>query len=236
MTGSDLPFDDVVREHLRSTRPAVVPEVETIEAPELVPLWNTLEGLEGGPSEPPYWAFSWPGSQALARHVLDRPEIVRGRTVLDVGAGNGLASVACVLAGASRVVANDIDPWALRMIAMTATANSVEVELDDRDLLDLGSEELPFDVVLIGDLFYARGLAERATRFVRTLAAASREVLIGEPGRNYALRDGWEVDASIGVPVSVELESAQAVMVRVLRVTAAPAVDGSPTAPGRYTA
>ena len=236
MHRSDQRFDDVVRDHLRATRPSIVPEIETFEAPELVPVWNALDVLDGGSSEPPYWAFSWPGSQALARRVLDRPEMVRGRTVLDVGSGNGLAAVACALAGASHVVANDIEPWSLRMIAMTAHANGVEVGLDGRDLLDLGVDAVPFDVVLVGDLFYARGLAERATRFVRTLAAADREVLIGEPGRDYALRDGWEVDASIGVPVSAELESRRAIVCRVLRVTGGlAAADRSPR-PRRYTA
>ena len=236
LSGTELPFDAVVRDHLRSTRPAIVPEIETVEAAELVPLWNALDGLDGGAGEPPYWAFSWPGSPALARHLLDHPAIVRGRTVLDVGAGNGLASVACAIAGASRVVANDVDPWSLRMAETTAHVNGVAIEIDGRDRLDEPPEAVPFDVVLVGDLFYARGLAARAERFVRGLAAAGREVLIGEPGRDYALRDGWQVEASIGVPVSAELERARAIVVRVLRMTGPHVADREPPAPRRRTA
>jgi len=220
LSGLDPSFDPRIDRHLRETRPALVPEIRTREARALVPLWEDLEASAGSASEPPFWAYSWPGSQALARHVLDRPETVRGRRVLDVGAGNGLASVACALAGAARVVANDVDPRAAVMVAATAAANGVEVDVDIRDRLDDDPASLAFDVVFLGDLFYARALAARAARFARGARAAGIEVWIGEPGRDYALADGVEELARYRVPVSREIESRDAVEARVLRVLA----------------
>lgn len=210
-------FDDIVARFLAPGRPHLVPEIEIWQASELVPLWTALDLDVDGHAEPPYWAFAWPGSAALARFVLDRPEIVTGRSVLDVGAGGGLAAIACARAGAARVVANDVDPWSLAMAERNAVGNGVGIETDGRDRLDTEDADDPFDVVLIGDLFYARDLARRASRFVRRRVDAGRVVLIGEPGRNYALDAGVRCVATYRVPTTRELENRDAVRVRVLR-------------------
>ena len=91
-----------------------MPEVQLLVAADVVALWEAMEVEQGRTEqEPPFWAAAWPGGQALARYVLDPPDLVAGRSVLDLGAGSGLVAVAAVLAGATRVVASEIDPFGL---------------------------------------------------------------------------------------------------------------------------
>ncbi|WP_324273068.1 class I SAM-dependent methyltransferase [Blastococcus brunescens] len=95
-------------------------------AADVVALWEAIETERGvAPTDPPFWAAAWPGGQALARHVLDTPSVVRGRSVLDLGAGSGLVAVAAALAGAGRVVASDIDPFSHAAVPVNAEANGV---------------------------------------------------------------------------------------------------------------
>jgi predicted nicotinamide N-methyase len=198
--------------------PPLCPEIETREARAMLPLWEALESDRGAPQDSPYWAWSWPGSQALARFVLDRPKTVRGRRVLDLGAGNGLAAVAASLAGAREVTANDVEPLACAMAGLTAELNRVEIECGTSDLLDTDPAEDPFDVILVGDLFYSAGLARRAGSWLRRAAGRGSRVLIGEPGRDFAL---WrEVDELARYPVEVraELESMTRMEVRVMEM------------------
>lgn len=213
-------FLDLVDRHARRRPVPLAPALEALEAFELVGLWQALEASRGGPCDPPYWAWSWPGSQALARFVLDRPETVAGSRVLDLGSGNGLAAIASARAGAAEAIANDIDPWSGAAVALHADWNGVDVRFDGRDLLDLDAGELEFDVLLVGDLFYSERLAARARAFVERSADLGRRVWIGEPGRSYALRDRLEPAATYRVPASLELENRDSVDVRVLRVTA----------------
>ncbi|TQS28583.1 methyltransferase [Microbispora sp. KK1-11] len=125
----------------------------------------------------PFWACPWAGGQALARHVLDHPEIVRGRTVLDLATGSGLVAVAAALAGAALVVANDVDPYALAAVGVNARANGVAVRVAGGDLLDGTPSQ---QVVLAGDVYYEESLARRVTPF---LSRAGGDVLIGVPDR-----------------------------------------------------
>ena len=130
----------------------------------------------------PYWAFVWGGGLALARHVLDRPEVVAGRRVLDLGSGSGLVAIAAMTAGAASVLAADVDPRAAVAARLNAALNGVVVEAVTADGLD-GPAPEGIEVVLVGDLFYAAGLADRVLGFLRRCQAAGLEVLIGDPGR-----------------------------------------------------
>ncbi|MBP2704181.1 methyltransferase [Microbispora sp. RL4-1S] len=136
---------------------------------ELYELWELAGRL-------PFWAYPWAGGQALARHILDHPELVRGRTVLDVATGSGLVAVAAALAGAAEVTANDVDPNALAATALNARANGVSVRLLPGDLLDRAPGQ---DVVLAGDVLYERPLAERVIPFLSRPGVA----LAGVPDR-----------------------------------------------------
>ncbi len=182
--------------------PSLVPEIRLYLATELTPLWQaTEEVLASRGVPPPYWAFAWPGSQALARHVLDGRLDVRGRRVLDFAAGSGLAAIACAMRGAA-VEAAEIDAFARAAIAANAAANGVAVAIPEADVV---GEEGGWDVVLAGDVFYEKPMAARILPWLRWLARRV-PVLIADPGRAFVPREGLETLASYVVPTTLELE------------------------------
>lgn len=99
---------------------------------------------------PAYWAFCWASGQVLARHILDNPEIVRNKRVMDFGAGSGVVAIACVMAGAKHVIACDIDPDALLSCAENAKLNAVEFELHG-DLFEFNQD---IDLLIAADVLY----------------------------------------------------------------------------------
>ncbi len=184
--------------------PALVPELALHLAEAATPLWEATEAtLSKTGLPPPYWAFAWPGGQATARHLLDHPELVAGRTVLDFGAGSGIAGIAAAKAGAARVVLSDIDPFAGAAMRLNAGLNDVEVEVTTADLV--GSRE-GFDLVLAGDVCYERPMAEAVTRWLAALAVAGVPVILADPGRSYLPSEGLEALATYAVPTSLDLE------------------------------
>ena len=195
-----------VRDNTILQAPSLIPEIRLYLADEALPLWQKTEDeLSRSGLPPPFWAFAWAGGQALARYILDTPETARGLRVLDVGAGSGLCSIAAARAGASSVAANDVDAFALAAVALNAAANGVAVALVDGDLLG-GTADA--DVVLVGDLFYERPLAERTLAYLRRSAAAGATILIGDPSRTYLPRDALAPIATFSVPTPLALEDA----------------------------
>ena len=183
----------------------LVPEIRLYLAEELMPIWQKTEEELGQMNvPPPYWAFAWAGGQALARYLLDNAALVAGRTILDLGAGSGLTSIAAMKAGAASVLAADIDRYALVAIALNGEANGVRIETTDTDLL--ASAPGSFDAVLVGDMFYERALAERALAFVETARAKGAEVLVGDPRRSYFPKECFRKVAEYSVPVTRDLE------------------------------
>jgi predicted nicotinamide N-methyase len=163
-----------------------VPEVVLRLGTEAVPLWHAIERkLPRRTKVPPYWGFAWPGGQAVARYVLDHPHLVAGKTVLDLASGSGIIAIAAAKAGATRVMAHDIDPLAVIAIAMNADANGVAVEASGVDIIrqDSDFDESAVDVVLAGDIFYDHDLGIRATAFLQRCRMAGCVVLLGDPGR-----------------------------------------------------
>jgi predicted nicotinamide N-methyase len=188
-----------VRAHTRPVRPALVPEVTLLVAADVVRLWEALEVQTGeAPSEPPFWAAAWPGGQALARHVLDQPELVAGRSVLDLGSGSGLVAVAAALAGARRVVASEIDPFGAAAVAVNAADNGVGPFEVVGDVLDAGPPDA--DVVLAGDVCYDRAMSERVLPYLDAARARGAVVLLGDPGRPYVPHDRLTGVAAFDVP------------------------------------
>ena len=189
-----------------------VPEIMLHVADEAVPIWQKTEAeLEAIGLPPPYWAFAWAGGQALARYVLDHPDMVRGKRVLDLAAGSGLVAIAAARAGAAPVVAAEIDAFAEHAIALNAEQNGayIEVLIQDllSDLLDRPAPRQPrYDVILVGDLFYERTTAERALGFLDRHRAVGTQVLIGDPGRTYLPRERLERLAEYSIPVIRDLE------------------------------
>jgi predicted nicotinamide N-methyase len=186
----------------------LTPEIRLHLAEESLPIWQKTEEELGRINvPPPWWAFAWAGGQALARHLLDNAGLVAGRSVLDLGAGSGLAGIAAIKAGAARALAADTDPFARAAIALNARANGVALEATDRDLL--AAEPSPFEVVLVGDLFYERPLAERVLGFLETANGDGAEVLVGDPRRSYFPRERFRQVAEYSVPVTRDLEDVE---------------------------
>ncbi|MBC7136010.1 class I SAM-dependent methyltransferase [Oceanibaculum nanhaiense] len=200
----DNPEDFIIRNTRLGAAP-LVPELALYLADAVMPLWEMTEAdLERQGVPPPYWAFAWPGGQAVARLILDRPELVKARRVLDLGAGGGIAAIAAMRAGALRATANDIDALALAAIALNAAANGVTVDALGRDLLDDVARD--WDIILAGDLCYEKPMAGRVMGWLRTAASTGTTVLLGDPGRAYAPADGLYKLGDFAVPVSRDLE------------------------------
>jgi predicted nicotinamide N-methyase len=183
----------------------LVPEIRLHLAEESLAIWRQTEEELGRMNvPPPWWAFAWAGGQALARYVMDNPALVAGRRVLDLGAGSGLAGIAAIKAGAARALAADTDPFALAAIGLNAAVNHVEMEATGDDLL--AAPPSAFDLVLVGDLFYERALAERVLAFLEAARAQGAGVLVGDPRRSYFPKARFAPVAEYSVPVTRDLE------------------------------
>ncbi|MEZ5800159.1 MAG: methyltransferase [Nitratireductor sp.] len=190
--------------------PPHVPEIRLHLADEAHDLWQRTEAeLEEIGLPPPFWAFAWAGGQGLARHVLDHPDLVRGKRVLDLASGSGLVAIAAAIAGARAVVANDIDPFCQSAIRLNCEVNAVDVDFLGSDLL-LAECGLPHcDVLLCGDVFYDREMSRRLLPVLDRFAAAGAEILIGDPGRSYLPRERLGQVGEYQVPVTRALEDAE---------------------------
>jgi predicted nicotinamide N-methyase len=185
-------------------------------ANDVLALWQRTEDEFGTGQAPPFWAFAWPGGQALARYVLDHPGLVTGRRVLDLGSGSGLVAIAAARAGAAAVRASEVDPLATAAIRLNAAANGVPVPVITGDVLDgdgscdaagAGGRERA-GVVLAGDVWYSRPLAERVAGFLERATAQGALVLAGDIGRAFLPRDRFRVLDARDVPVMADLEDA----------------------------
>src|SRR6266576_4490734 len=186
----------------------LVPEIRLHQAGDPISLWQRTEDASGRTGlDPPFWAFAWAAGQALSRYLLDHPEIVRGRDVIDIASGSGLVAIAAAMAGAAAVTAYDIDPVAAVAIRMNAAANGVTVLAVCADVLD--QDNLPASgagLVLVADAFYERDLAGKVTKLVERGRARGAAVLVGDFGRPYLPRDRMTPLASYDVPGQRMLE------------------------------
>lgn len=196
-----------IRQNAALTTPPLVPEVLLHLAVEALPLWEkTEEQLQAIGLPPPYWAFAWAGGQALARYVLDHPGLVAEREVLDVASGSGLVAIAAAKAGAHRVEASEIDAIACAAISANAEANGATVIVVEGD--PIGREAAP-DVVLVGDAFYEKQLADRLLPWLVQLAGRGATILLGDPGRSYFPKNRFELLQTYEVPVTRALEDSE---------------------------
>jgi predicted nicotinamide N-methyase len=203
-----MPARDFILANTKLLPVPLVPEIKLYLAEESLPIWQkTEEELEARNIPPPYWAFAWAGGMALARYILDHASLVAGRHVLDLGSGSGLAAIAAAKARAAAVQAAEIDAFAITAITLNAEANGVSVMTIERDLL--ADAQASAEVLLIGDLFYERGLAERTLAYCEQARAHQALVLVGDPQRSYFPRDRFEPLAEYAVPVTRELEDAE---------------------------
>ncbi len=194
-----------IRSNTAITAPPLVPEIRLHLATEITPIWQaTEETLARSALPPPFWAFAWAGGQALARYLLDHPESVAGRSVLDFGAGSGLVAIAAAKAGAEVVLAAEIDHFAAAAIAANAALYDVAVTVTTADVIDTADPR--WGIITAGDVCYEQPMAGRVTAWLRALARSGRLVLLGDPGRTYLPADGLRERARYLVPTSRELE------------------------------
>ena len=209
----------------------MVPEITLRTGGLSMPLWEAAALADDRPAvPPPYWAWAWAGGSALARHILDHPELVRGRRVADIGAGGGIVAIAAAMAGAATVSAIDLETFAIEACALNAAANGVSLDLEEADPI---GTDAGWDVVLVGDLWYEPELAARMAPWLRALVARGALVLTGDPGRAHLPSAGLDELARHEVPTSEDLEDVASRTVRVLRLLPDPARDSGPTQAGR---
>jgi predicted nicotinamide N-methyase len=191
-----------------------VPEIRLHLAEQITPIWQATEDwLRQHGLDPPFWAFAWPGSQALARHVLDHPSLVAGRRVLDFGAGCGVAAIACGFAGAVSVAAADIDRLAGAATKLNAALNGVAVEV----VQDVVGADCRWDLILCGDVCYEAPMTQKILPWLRRMAGAA-EVILGDPGRAYVPQAGIETLHRYTVPTTLEQEDTTERVVSLLRL------------------
>ncbi|CZT33347.1 class I SAM-dependent methyltransferase [Rhizobium sp. 9140] len=193
-----------IRENTSVIAPPHVPEVRLFLASEAHDLWlKTEEELDAIGLPPPFWAFAWAGGQGLARYVLDRPDIVAGKSVIDFASGSGLVAIAAMKAGAASVLALDTDPWTGAAIALNAELNDVVVAHESIDRI---GQPVAANVFLAGDVFYDKAFADRLIPWFERLVASGIAVIVGDPGRAYCPRDRMEPLATFEIPVTRALE------------------------------
>jgi predicted nicotinamide N-methyase len=183
-------------------------------ADEVGPVWQATEealGTDGAPI--PFWAFAWAGGLALARYVQEHPAEVAGLRVLDLGTGSGLVAIAAARAGATHVIAADIDPFAEAAVNLNARANRVHLAFVRRDLLPGPPPDV--DVLLAADTWYEGPLAERVLPWLRSAAARGTRVLLGDPGRKYLPESGFTELARYDVRTTTTLEDRAVLEARV---------------------
>jgi predicted nicotinamide N-methyase len=183
----------------------LVPEISLHLVTGPVGLFDLTGGEFRSDEPPPFWAFVWAGGQALARYVLDHPDLVAGRTVLDIATGSGIAAIAAAKAGAERVRALDLDPAAADAARRNAAANGVLITAESQDVEEAGTAE----VILAGDIFYSRSVADRMATYLRGAARTGSQILVGDPGRGYFPERMFSRLAEYEVPVPAALEETE---------------------------
>ncbi|MBR0559420.1 class I SAM-dependent methyltransferase [Neokomagataea anthophila] len=218
-----------IRSHTTVARAPFVPEIPLYLATEITPLWQaSADFLEQHDLEPPYWAFAWPGSQLIARTILDQPEHVRGKHVLDLACGCGLAGIAAAKSGAAHTSANDIDPFALSALNLNAALNAVHITAQPHDLI---GTKPTCDLMIVGDVCYDAAIAARILPWLQSCTACC-DVWLCDPGRHYGptsstasfLKDApLEVLAQASIPTLQDLESSNTRLTTLYRLPKNPA-------------
>ncbi len=198
---------DFIAANTRPAPVASVPSIRLYQADEVTPLWLMTEAdMAKDRLAPPFWAFAWSGGQALARYILDHPDIVAGKRVLDLACGSGLVGIAAMQAGASYVLCNDIDPYAEAAVALNAELNGIRLDILNGDLL--GGPPPDTDVVLAGDIAYEKPMTAAMLTFLRRGKAQGTDVYVGDPNRTYFPKSGFELCWSGEVAVNADIEDA----------------------------
>ncbi len=203
-------------DRLRLVEVPFVPEVRLHLAEDAIVWWARMEARADARLSPPFWASAWAGGRAVARYVLDNPQTVAGRRVLDLASGSGLVAIAAGKAGAATVTANDIDPYAVAAITLNARTNGVPIVESHGDLLDGDGGDA--ETVLAGDVFYTGSITQRMLAFLERAAARGAQVLVGDPGRGHLPADRFQTVASYRMLRADAFADAQLTRMNVLQL------------------
>jgi len=185
--------------------PSILPEIKLYLAGEFTPLWQLTEDrLRQTNVPPPFWAIAWPGGQGAARYILDNPDFVKGKRIVDFAAGSGLVAIAAMKAGAKSALAVDIDALALDAIKLNAKLNNVVVETSGG--IDMGKPYTKADIIFAGDICYEQSMSTTLVRFLRLCVERGISVHLSDPGRAYVPQEGLKKIASYDVPTSRDIE------------------------------
>ncbi len=197
---------DFIVANTRLQRPPHVPELQLYLADEITPIWKlTEEALAEIGLPPPFWAFAWAGGQALARYLLDAPNTVAGKRVIDFASGSGIVGIAAMMAGAAEVLAADIDLYCEAALSLNAPANGVDLAYSQDDLMNAPPPAWA-EVILAGDICYEKPMTEAVMAWLGAARAGGATVLIGDPGRSYFPKSGLTRLAEYQVETTRELE------------------------------
>lgn len=202
---SQLPSDGIMAKHVPLLPVQDCGTIVAHQSEDLYALWEAWEAESGEERPTPFWAIAWPAAIVLARHLLKNTGLVKNRSVLDIGCGGGVACIAAALSGASRVIANDIDPAALIIAERNFAANNVTVETCNRNLTN-ETNDIEADLLLVSDLFYHRSSSEALLAYLHRAQKRGSTVLIADSDRPFTPSTGITLIAQETVPVSMELE------------------------------
>ncbi len=202
MTGADF-----IRVNTRPLPVPSLPDIRLYQADEVTPLWLMTESdMQGQKLAPPFWAFAWSGGQAMATYILDHPQTVAGKRVLDLACGSGLIGIAAAKAGAAHVLCNDIDPYAAAAVALNAELNGVHIDFLSGDLLAGPAPDV--DVILAGDICYEKSMTDAMLTFLGGAIGKNVTVLVGDPHRTYFPATGFRKLADYSVRTIADIEDA----------------------------
>lgn len=192
------------------------PEIQARRSTAVFTLWEAWEKEAARQCPVPFWAVVWPAAQVLARFLLDQPDLVRDREVIEIGCGGAVASIAAAKACASKVTANDIDPIALAIARQNGAHNRVSLHFDSQNRIETGSIGQA-QLILCSDFFYAKVESSALTGLLEKWREQSITILIGDSGRAFVPKGYREVLWEESVDVDSDLEGREKRTVRILR-------------------
>jgi len=213
----DMPSSELMGRMFTASPVDLCPRITALQSKRIFDFWEEWESESAKMQDVPFWAVVWPAAAVLARFILENDHWVKGKRVLDLGCGSGVSSIACVMAGAAHVKANDIDPFALEMTSRNAALNGVNLELNGVNLLG-GNEVCKADTVLAADMFYSERQSIQLLDFLKKMQAGGSQIIIADAGRPFAPKDGAKLLWSQTVDVDREIEGVFERLVNIITI------------------
>ena len=212
-----MPSSELMERMFTASPVEICPQITALQSKRVFDFWEEWESESGKVQDVPFWAIVWPAAAVLARFILENNYWAKGKRILDLGCGSGVSSIACAMAGAAHVRANDIDPFALEMTSRNAALNNVNLELSADNLL-IADKLYEADTVLIADMFYSERQSILLLDFLEKMQAAGSQILIADAGRPFAPKNGAKLLWTQSAYVDKEVEGAEKRVVNVITI------------------